>query len=203
MKNRLSFFLLISILSIQLVRINQNAQAQVSIEDSLALVALYDSTDGANWTNNNNWLTDNDVRYWYGVDVEDGRVKELFLFNNNLNGTLPSEIGDLTELESLNFNSNQLSGKIPNEIGNLVNLTYMQMAYNQFSGPFPTAICNLTQLTSLALNGSPFEDTIPESIGNLTNLEVLYLNTNQLYGDIPDTIWSLTNLSQLHLGMPL
>ena len=37
--------------------IQQKSYAQVSIRDSLALVALYDSTDGANWTDKTNWLT--------------------------------------------------------------------------------------------------------------------------------------------------
>jgi len=41
--------------------------AQVPAQDSLALVALYDSTNGANWTNNTNWLLAEPVDNWYGA----------------------------------------------------------------------------------------------------------------------------------------
>ncbi|MCH8838691.1 MAG: hypothetical protein IIA60_13000 [Candidatus Marinimicrobia bacterium] len=61
-----------------LLAISLPAQAQVLESDSLALVALYDSTDGANWTNT--WDLNTPVDTWYGVTVSGGRVTELCLF---------------------------------------------------------------------------------------------------------------------------
>ena len=52
------------------------AQNKTDVADSLALVALYDSTDGNNWTNNTNWLA-TPVYYWYGVTVISQQVTEL------------------------------------------------------------------------------------------------------------------------------
>jgi len=60
-----------------LLTIGLPAQAQVFESDSLALVALYDSTDGANWTNT--WDLNTTVDIWYGVTVSGGRVTELLL----------------------------------------------------------------------------------------------------------------------------
>ena len=56
--------------------------AQSRLEDSLALVELYDSTNGDSWTNNTNWKTGT-LDIWYGVTVAGGRVSYLLLNNNN------------------------------------------------------------------------------------------------------------------------
>lgn len=52
-----------------------------------ALAALYYATDGANWKQNRNWITDTDLSQWYGVELNDqGRVARLNLYSNNLRG---------------------------------------------------------------------------------------------------------------------
>ena len=48
--------------------------------DRAALVALYNATDGPNWVNNENWLTDAPLRDWYGVATDaSGRVVRVDL----------------------------------------------------------------------------------------------------------------------------
>ena len=78
----------------------QPVQGQTAAElDRAVLEALYDSTDGANWTTNTNWKIDDDLGAWHGVLVHsDGRVKSLNLGNNNLVGTLPTTLRNLTAL---------------------------------------------------------------------------------------------------------
>jgi hypothetical protein len=44
----------------------------------LALVALFNATDGDNWTDNTNWLTGN-VNTWYGITTFDNRVIQIWL----------------------------------------------------------------------------------------------------------------------------
>src|SRR6476660_1587746 len=81
--------------------------AQVNVQDSLALVDLYNNTNGPNWTNNNNWLTVASVRNWTGVSVSsDNRVVYLFLEQNNLTGTIPSQLENLTQLIYLRLGNN-------------------------------------------------------------------------------------------------
>ena len=59
--------------------------------DRGALVALYNSTDGANWRRNTKWLSNQPLSSWYGVTLhENGRVGELRLSTNQLRGTIPN-----------------------------------------------------------------------------------------------------------------
>src|SRR5689334_22888214 len=83
-------------------------KAQINVNDSLALVDLYNSTNGPNWKFNNNWLTNNPVRTWQGVYAPDStRVIALFLENNHLTGTIPASIGNLTQLTNIDLSDNQ------------------------------------------------------------------------------------------------
>ena len=85
--------------------------------DRAALTALYHATDGPNWANNTNWLTDAPLHEWYGVEVKGSRygqlVTRLYLDGNRLKGEIPDELGDLAELKSLFLGNNLLSGCIP------------------------------------------------------------------------------------------
>src|SRR5690606_21351457 len=63
-----------------------------------ALVALYTSTDGANWIDNTNWLVTTTPSNWYGVTVEEGHVTWHDLSWNQLSGSSPPEIDSLNNL---------------------------------------------------------------------------------------------------------
>ncbi|MCH7676239.1 hypothetical protein IH879_14990 [candidate division KSB1 bacterium] len=89
MKRRITI-ILITLIMFQLNEMVQKLSAQVPAQDSLALVALYDSTDGANWTDNTRWLTAS-VSTWFGVTVSGGRVTDVSLSSNNLNGHIPQD----------------------------------------------------------------------------------------------------------------
>ena len=83
----------------------------------------------------------NEVTLWgYVYSVED--TTSLNLSDNQLTGSIPSEIGNLTNLTMLYLYSNQLTGEIPPEIGNLTNLTYLNLSFNQLTGIIPDEICN-------------------------------------------------------------
>ena len=59
--------------------------------DRAALVTLYNATAGANWTNNTNWLSNEALSEWHGVDTDaTGRVTELHLSGNELSGAIPA-----------------------------------------------------------------------------------------------------------------
>ena len=167
-----------------------------------ALAALYNSTNGANWSNNTNWLngdpcTDN----WYGVTCENDSVTRLSLSYNQLTGTIPAEIGNLTNLTILSFYNNQLTGTIPTEIGNLTNLTILSFYNNQLTETIPTEIVNLTNLTWLLFGNNQLTGTIPTEIGNLTDLTWLHLHDNQLTGQLPLSITALTKLEDEDLDL--
>ena len=82
-----------------------------SADDRAVLLALYKATNGANWTKKNNWLSNKPLKEWYGVATDaNGRVTGLDLVENGLNGAIPLELGNLSNLEKLYLGNNPLSG---------------------------------------------------------------------------------------------
>ena len=101
-------------------------------QDSLALVELYNTTGGANWLRNDNWLSSAPLNTWYGVFVNaQGCLDTLFLDNNRLSGVLPNSIGNLTNLRVLFLPNNQLNGNIPTSLGNLRELRLLYLHQNK------------------------------------------------------------------------
>ena len=169
--------------------------------DRAALVALYNATDGPNWTWNDNWASDAPLREWASVDVdEDGRVVSLGLWGNQLSGSIPPELGDLTSLENLYLRDNQLSGSIPPELGDLTNLETLDLSDNGLSGSIPPELGDLTNLENLDLSDNGLSGSIPPELGDLTSLETLDLSDNGLSGSIPPELGDLTNLENLYLS---
>ena len=167
--------------------------------DRTALVAFYDATDGPNWANNRNWLSDRPLGEWHGVATDrDGRVTELDLSENELSGPILAELGSLANLRALDLRFNQLSGPIPEELGGLSSLQSLGLRGNELSGPIPEELGGLSNLQSLALNGNELSGEIPEELANLSKLWYLELSYNQLSGSIPEELGSLSNLK--HLG---
>ena len=120
--------------------------------DREALVALYNATGGANWTNNTNWLSNEPLSSWYGVNTTIyGRVTRLYLPENELSGEIPVELGVLADLQELQLHQNRLSGEIPVELGSLTSLTLLFLHQNELSGEIPVELGNLTYLLYLYL----------------------------------------------------
>jgi len=118
----------------------------------------------------------------------------LQLDNNNLSGTIPASLGNLSQLQRLSFFLNQLTGNIPAALGNLLNLQSLNLDFNQLTGSIPPGLGNLSQLHYLSLSHNQLSGSIPASLGKLSNLLSLVLNYNQLTGNIPDSLSLLLNL---------
>ena len=178
------------------------AALQSVADDRAALVALYDSTDGANWTNNTNWNTTATLDNWFGVKTDsDGRVTELAVYENQLNGTIPAELGDLSKLEILDLAVNQLSGTIPAELGDLGELAELYLEKNQLSGAIPAELGDLSKLWNLSLFENSLSGAIPAELGDLSELKFLSLHTNSLSGAIPAELGDLSKLERLTLAV--
>jgi len=124
-----------------------------------ALVALYHATDGPNWRDNTNWLSDAPLDEWHGVShstFDDGKagVVILSLNHNQLSGEIPPELGNLVLVQLLFLGGNQLSGEIPPELGNLASLKEIDLSGNQLSGCVPSNLQG--QLAGADLGGLPF-----------------------------------------------
>ena len=168
------------------------------------LIALYNATDGPNWADNTNWLTDAPLDDWYGVTTDAaGAVTQLDLSGSDLDrrhglkGPIPGELGNLAELTHLILTWNELTS-IPPELGNLANLTVLGLHRNNLSGPIPPELGNLANLTALELFGNDLA-SIPPELGNLGRLQELWLGGNPLSGPIPPELGKLSSLRILDL----
>jgi hypothetical protein len=185
--------------------------AAIPDSERQVLIGLYNSTNGDNWVRKDNWKKNptefNDPgteNTWYGVTIGivnwNETVTGIQLYSNNLAGTIPSELGSLSNLKDLDFWNNQLSGSIPPELGNLSNLQYLYLNSNQLMGSIPLSLSNLSNLDTLQLNDNQLTGSIPTEFGNLSNLFYLYLYNNQLSGSIPSQFGNLRNLCIVNLS---
>jgi len=165
-----------------------------------ALVALYESTNGAGWTNNTGWLTLTTVGNWFGITIYSGNVLYIDISENQLIGTLPSNLGDLKNLTRLFLDHNQISGNIPPNLGKLSNLEQLFLDSNYLDGNIPAEIGNLNNLVYLVIDDNNLDGTIPKELSNLRNLYMLHLNDNQLSGSIPIEFENLSQLWRLSLS---
>ena len=130
-----------------------HAQQGSVATDTAALQALYDATNGANWTDKTYWGTAQALSTWHGVTTDgDGRVTRLELDDNGLRGMLPSALGDLSELKRLNLEDNPLRGSLPSELASLTNLTSLRLTRSRaLTGPLPDGLRELTDLTTVRI----------------------------------------------------
>ena len=90
------------------------APAGSSGPERTALTALYEATSGQDWKTNDGWLSDGPLDKWQRVATdENGQVTGLDLGANRLNGEIPTELGDLSNLNILYLSDNNLTGTLP------------------------------------------------------------------------------------------
>ncbi|KAL2509786.1 Leucine-rich repeat protein kinase family protein [Forsythia ovata] len=139
---------------------------------------------------------------WTGVlcfDVVGGdgylHIKELQLMNMHLSGNLAPELGQLSQLEILNFMWNNLTGTLLKEIGNIKSLKLLLLSGNRLTGSLPEEIGNLSEVDRIQIDQNSISGPIPKSIINLKRLKHLHFNNNSLSGQIPV---ELTNVSTIY-----
>ncbi|KAH9714587.1 protein kinase domain-containing protein [Citrus sinensis] len=222
------FLLLHSLILISLFIAAATANTSSTITDRDALLALKAriTHDPTNFLAKN-WNTSTHVCNWTGVacDVHSHRVTVLNISSLNLTGIIPSQLGNLSSLQSLNLSCNRLSGSIPSAIFTIYTLKYVSFRENQLSGAFssftfnksslqhldfshntlsgeiPANICSSHPfLDFLSLEENMFHGGIPSALSKCTYLQILSLSYNDFLGAIPKDIGNLTKLMGLHLS---
>ena len=161
------------------------------------------------------WNVNTNISDWRGVTVQNGRVTKLLLPKHGLVGTLPIQLGLLSELTILDLSQERihghsdrsLLGKAPNDLtGNisvLANLSKLQelwLGRNHLSGGIPAEFGDLSMLRRLDLFDNNLGGSIPPGLGNLDRLSLLSLKACGLTGPIPPELGKLSNLKTLRLS---
>lgn len=152
--------------------------------DAAAMAALAKSIG----SNSLGWTGSDYCNNWQKVtcNKNTNRVTKIQLGNQNLKGSLPPEIRNLTELEQFEVQSNRLTGQFPSFSG-LSSLRVLLAHDNNFSS-FPADFFNgLTSLENLSIDDNPFSAwPIPESLKDATMLKQFSAGSANVVGKIPD-----------------
>ncbi|KAL4272775.1 hypothetical protein GQ457_13G004040 [Hibiscus cannabinus] len=118
----------------------------------------------------------------------------------NINGSIPSEIGNLSHLINIELSNNKLTGSIPTTFGGLKELQSVSLTENKLEGSIPSELCHLNNLAFLYLASNKLSGSIPACLGNLISLRNLLLGSNMLSSSIPSTLTQLKDLLVLDLS---
>ena len=143
-----------------------------------ALTALYDATGGQDWKTNDGWLSDAPLDQWLRVTTdEDGQVTSLDVGSNRLNGEMPTELGDLSNLKLLFINDNELTGVLPQSLTSLSELESFRFHNSGLCAPIDEAFQTWLQGIASVIGSS----CAPED--SLGDREVLVQLYNALDGE--------------------
>jgi len=158
-----------------------------------AAVVFYFATGGEKWKNQYNFLTNTSICDWndgtyFGLtcySAEEVLVRYIEFSDNNLNGTIPTEVLGFSRADTLSITYG-LSGTIPSELGDMTSLTMLQLPGNNITGTIPATLSKL-KLGVLNLNLNNLTGTIPEGMFRMNMaLRHLILSQNQIGGALPD-----------------
>ena len=205
------------------------AVAVDGLTDKEVLVKIYDEMGGDTWRRKLNWKSALRIGRWSGVTTEEHggvrRVISIRLNNNGLDnsipeevdhmtllkelwmdendditGSIPSEVGNLGNLESLHLHETGISGSIPSELGDLSNLTRLRLNDTDISGSIPSELGDLDKVTYLDLSDTDISGSIPPELGDMSKLRYFYLYNTDLSGSLPSELGDLGDLLRLRLN---
>lgn len=168
-------------------------------DDAVAMMKLRDSLGNPSTLG---W-SGSDPCNWLHVGCLNNRVARIQIGNQNLQGTLPPELKDLTQLTRFEVMNNQLTGALPSLSG-LSSLQVLFLHNNTLSSIPPDFFAGMTSLTSVYLDYNPLKSwEIPESLKDASALKEFSANGANVAGKIPEFFNSdvFPGMETLHLAL--
>ncbi|KAG5592370.1 hypothetical protein H5410_042884 [Solanum commersonii] len=149
--------------------------SNITTDEASLLAFKAQITSDPNEMLSKNWTKGTHICNWIGISCSK-KVTSLVLKSFGFRGSIATDIGNLSFLNSLDIGNNSFHGQIPDEIGRLRRLKYLYLQMNNLTGQ------------------------IPQSLGFLTRLQVLHLSENRLFGNVPLSIFSVSSLKDIDLS---
>jgi Leucine-rich repeat (LRR) protein len=195
--------------------------------DCRALMDLYVATNGSGWTNKTYWrwiwdtASPTTICDWFGIKCGWARVTHVCLNNsgsgcnntatvgNNLSGTIPTSINDLTALTTIQLQYNNLTWSLSSLTG-LTSLTQLYLQNNNLNWSTPqlpaasnlmvnltsnkfttlsSGWCSVTTLSWYDIDTNLLVGILPSCLPKFATGAILDLSSNQIAGNLPST-WS-------------
>lgn len=139
----------------------------VEATERTALLKLHRSTNGAGWLRP--WNITKDESEWSGIVLgtgDDGvrRVMEINLWDNNMSGTLPAELGTLSAVYQIHMGGNNITGPLPESMAALTKLDMLALPNNQMSGEISEKFGDIEGLTKFWINDNNFSGAVPQKL---------------------------------------
>lgn len=158
--------------------INSETSFELPAQELAALHDLYESTNGQYWdwhnvsyglpwnfTTNCNPCEDD----WQGVVCSSSpvdahlHVTKIYLVEQNLTGTLPSSLLNLTYLEDFVVFDNGIQGNIPSMFSSMPSLHRIDLGNNFLTGSVDGVFDGLYNLTTLIVENNRLNGTLPSA----------------------------------------
>ncbi|GKV37443.1 hypothetical protein SLEP1_g45474 [Rubroshorea leprosula] len=123
-------------------------------------------------------------------------LESIDLSGNQLSGSIPDNIEQLSKLVSIYLYDNQLSGSIPDSIGQLSKVKSINLSGNQLNGSIPDSIWQLSKLVNISLSDNNLTRKIPPCFGKFW----IMVNATQLIHDIDYAYWDEATLMEVVKG---
>ena len=188
------------------------------------MTEFYENTNGTNWLQQTNWLSDESVCTWFGVVCDENEhIVEISLDNNVLVGSNRDSISKVLTLQDLqvldllrndidlDFNAIVDNSKLQilrlagiglkslSGIGRATSLRLLYASNNQIQ-TLPDELFGLSNLEGAFLSYNAITGTFPRRFGLMTSLQNLYIFRNRLTGSLPTEIGLMTSLEKFLVG---
>ena len=129
---------------------------------------------------------------FYGVICENGEITQISLPKNEMFGTIPDSIFELSTLRMFDVSGNNVQMKDFRAVArakSLSTLVLSDIKINSLDG-----VGDIDSLHLLYLDGINIKEPIPEALFELTNLKILHLQHGSFTGTLPTLVGKLSNL---------
>ena len=163
-----------------------------------ALIRFFYATGGVGWYNASGWASYDPVCSWYGIRCHGAELTDIIL-SDNLTGTLPAELANITSIQRIELAANNLYGPLPREWSKMSQIRVLNLYSNRINGTLPPEWSAMQKLEQLDLESNRIAGSLPPDWGKMSRIQALLLGSNRINGTMPPEWSAMPMLERLQL----